>query len=109
MSSLPFIGIYREKVSVLPTESKVVHSIPLIDFDSLDYAVSVKKADQTLNRSFRLLVNRLDAGLSDTVSAIVGSVIGYSVDVVVNGANAEVVVQNNEAFSLEVNLRCIKI
>ena len=108
MSSLPFIGIYRERVSVNPSESKVVHSIPLSDFNSLDYIVSIKKQDQTKNRSFKLLVNRLDAGLSDTVSSIVGSIIGYSISVVANGANAEVVVHNSESFILDVNLKCEK-
>lgn len=109
MSSLPFLNNYLADIPVNAGENKVVHRLPLSSFNQLSYFMGVKKSDLSLNRSFNLSVNKLGVGLSDTVSNIIGTVMGYEVHVNVNGSNAEVVIKNNESFPLVVGFRYFKV
>lgn len=96
-------------VNVPSGQTSVLHSTLLSGLNALEYFISVRNADFSKNRSFKMTVTKLDVGLRDTVFAKVGSSLSYTVSAGVNGANAELNLHNNEAFDLTVSFNYIKI
>lgn len=109
MGSLPLISTPKIQVSVQAGESKVVHTSPLSDFVSLSYFFNIHNNGLLKSRSFNLNVNKSNTGLSDSVSNIIGSVINYRLEVLVNGLNAEIVLHNDEPTDLDLVFRYSKI
>lgn len=86
--------------TILAGQTKTIHLVALSAFYAIDYIFNVRKSDLTKSKSFKMFVSRTDVGLEDTIFARLGSKINYSIDVQINGSNAEIIITNNEAFDL---------
>lgn len=77
----------------------VVDSEPLDCFHRLDYVLAFFDAGAQL-KSLNLAVFNTDIGLATQVSGRHGAALGLSIDAFLNGSNAEIRVQNFEAFGV---------
>lgn len=88
--------------SVINSQStKIIDSIALNNFFSIQYEVTIYNEIQNLNRTFNLTVFRQGSSVNDTLYARTGNG-DLSVVVTVNGSNAELQITNNELFNVNV-------
>lgn len=90
-------------VSVPAGQTVVIDSIPLANFDSLKYEVSIFGPTQDDVKSFSMKVQQFSGSLKEQVFSKIGSM-SISVDTFINGADFELRAQNTEAFSVGVCL-----
>jgi hypothetical protein len=93
-------GIIDFAEAIEPGETKVVDSIPLDAFYSLDYFVSIRNQDVSKNRTLKMTIAREQSSLKDSVYSKVGSPIQYEINAVPSGGVMNLEVKNNEAFQL---------
>jgi hypothetical protein len=100
-------SISQVKKDLIPSSSsKVIDSISLNNFFSIEYKVTIFNETENLARSFSLLVLKSGSNVNDSLFARTGNG-DLSVSVIVNGSSAELQITNNEIFDVNVNYTTI--
>ena len=90
-------------VKVPAGETVVIDSLPLSDFDSLSYEVSIFGPSQNNVKTLSLKILQFNGGLTEQVFSKIGSV-GVLLHTGINEANFELIAENTEAFNVGVCL-----
>jgi hypothetical protein len=95
------IGLVYNEI-VLPGETKVVQSVSLISFFSISFEIQIRNSDLSRSEKLILEVSKSSFGVFDCVSGVISSGTRFQKEITanINGPNLELVVKNNELFSL---------
>lgn len=80
--------------------TKVIDSIPLVEFDSMKYEMSFKGLTQDDVRSLTMRVQQLSGALKDTVFSRTGTM-NIDLEARINGSNFELEANNTQAFAVD--------
>ena len=92
-------------VTVASGATSVVESIALSEFIAVEFLINCRKADFSVARTQRMIVNKLAASLQDSVYGRVGTLLNCELSTQITGSNAELTVKNNEAFDVLVSFK----
>jgi hypothetical protein len=111
-ASLDWIEIGSTGIYVWSTDSKevtalsslVIDSYTLTNFLGAKYIFTVYNITENKTRMFELNIVYNDSSLKDQICASMGGSINYGVSVINNSGVLNLIIQNNEAYNLKVNL-----
>jgi len=89
--------------TVTASATKVVDTVALADFKSIEYFVNVNNDANDKSKSFTLRVVNLNTSLKDSLFGKIGSA-SMAIDAIINGGNMDIEITNNEIFDLGVSL-----
>jgi hypothetical protein len=92
-------------VSIPSGSTVTVDSVLYASIKSIDYFISLYKPDFTKAKSLKMTVTKINSDLSDTVYSRVGNDVDCSVIANKVGLNANLIITNNEAFSIECSFK----
>lgn len=95
--------------TITPGSTVIVDTFTMLSFKQVEYIVNFKDTTSSKEKSLKLSVIKDDGSLKDTVYARMGSAISLDVNTNINGANYELKVTNNEAFSVDMYFARLKI
>jgi len=81
---------------------KAVDTIALSSFRVAEYLVLFIGGSPEKTKSLKLNLRKTDSNIETQVYARSGDLLAVGIDAVINGANAELQVNNSEAFAIEV-------
>lgn len=87
--------------------TKVVDVVPLNQFVLLEYVVFYYNQALTKQKTLKIKIRNDDTSLKDQVFAKEGDAINVAIHAQINGLNAELFIQNFEAFNL--NFKAVRL
>lgn len=87
-------------VVISPGATTTVDSVLYSSMKSIEYSIVLHKSDFTKSKSMKMITTKVNSDLRDSVFAKTGNQVNCEVNSLVVGLNAELVVKNNEAFSV---------
>lgn len=97
-------GAWTKHTSLVPAnDSAVVDSNVLASFTSLDYVFNIFNTSEDLNRKLRMTAEKDGVTIDTVVYARSGLLKNVAIDANVNGLSGEIIITNNNNFSLEVS------
>ena len=91
----------RSRVIVDANTTKVVDTLPILNFGFVHYYVHIRDVDSTRANSFQISVQRDDTGLTEIVFAKFGSQLDFDITSAEVGGQLQLSLENNEAFNVE--------
>lgn len=88
---------------VQPSQTKIVDAVPESNAQSIEYHINMRKSDNTLVKSIKLLVDRTDSGARDSVWSRIGQ-LNINVTAQISSGYFQLQLQNNEAFDVYVSV-----
>lgn len=92
----------RGTAIINPAQTVAIDTVPLADFFSLRYNISLYNLANSLTKTFELNIIKVGSTLRDSISNRIGTG-SLSVNVTVVGLNAEIQITNSEVFRIDVD------
>lgn len=92
-------------VAVAAGATAVLEALKMTDFIAVEFFINCRKGDFSVARTQRMIVNKLVGSLQDSIYGRVGSWVNCELSTQINGANAELMVKNNEPFEVLVSYK----
>jgi hypothetical protein len=90
--------------SINASSSKVIDTIPLIDFKLIEYTFRASNSPNNKTKGLKMIVTKTDSSINDQVFAKIGDAISFNLNTQINGTDMNLILQNNETFALDLAL-----
>ena len=99
----------KKKKTIGAGQTLVADTLPLARFKGLDYSLRYEDNGETKHKAVKVLVQKSDTGLNDSVYSRIGNTLNIATNFIVTGPNLELQVINFETFAVNLTFTRTKL